>query len=56
MDKIWDRNPSKSEVIGRCGGDEKNEWSHRTNKNLNIKKKEKVLNQKRTFDVSMVTI
>ena len=24
MDKIWDRkNPSKSEVIGRCGGDEK---------------------------------
>ena len=20
MDKIWDRNPSKSEVIGRCGG------------------------------------
>ena len=24
MDKIWDRNPSKSEVIGRCGGDEKN--------------------------------
>jgi len=23
MDKIWDRNPSKSEVIGHCGGDEK---------------------------------
>ena len=23
-DKIWDRNPSKSEVIARCGGDEKN--------------------------------
>ena len=22
MDKIWDRNPSKSEVIGRCDGDE----------------------------------
>ena len=21
MDKIWDWNPSKSEVIGRCGGD-----------------------------------
>ena len=21
MDKIWYRNPSKSEVIGRCGGD-----------------------------------
>ena len=26
MDKIWDRNPSKSEVIGRCGEDEKTEW------------------------------
>jgi len=23
MYKIWDRNPSKSEVIGRWGGDEK---------------------------------
>ena len=23
LDKIWYRNPSKSEVIGRCGGDEK---------------------------------
>ena len=23
MDKIWYRNPSKSEVIGRCDGDEK---------------------------------
>jgi len=26
MDKIWYRKPSKSEVIGRCDGDEKNEW------------------------------
>ena len=25
MDKIWYINPSKSEVIGRCGGDDKNE-------------------------------
>ena len=24
--------PSKSEVIGRCGGDEKTEWPHRTDK------------------------
>ena len=24
MDKIWYRNPWKSEVIGRCGGDKKN--------------------------------
>jgi len=23
MDKIWDGKSSKSEVIGRCGGDEK---------------------------------
>ena len=23
MDNIWIENPSKSEVIGRCGGDEK---------------------------------
>ena len=23
MDKIWVENPSKSEVIGSCGGDEK---------------------------------
>jgi len=23
MDKIWYKNPSKSEVIVRCGGDEK---------------------------------
>ena len=23
MDKIWYRNSSRSEVIGRCGGDEK---------------------------------
>ena len=25
MDKIWYRNPLMSEVIGRCGGDEKTE-------------------------------
>jgi len=28
MDKIWDRNPSKSEVIGRFGGDEKTMNDH----------------------------
>ena len=39
MDKIWYRNPSKSEVIGRCGGDGKNEWPHRTDKKLNAKNK-----------------
>ena len=26
MDKIWDENPWKSEVIGRCGGYEKKGW------------------------------
>jgi len=31
MDKIWDRNPSKSEVIVRCGADEKtNDHAERT--------------------------
>jgi len=30
MDKVWDRNPSKSEVIGRCGRDEKTEWPRGT--------------------------
>jgi len=38
MDKIWSRNPSKSEIIGRCGGDEQNEWSRRTDKSRNLKK------------------
>ena len=28
MDKIWDRTPSKSEVIGHCGGDEKKKIDH----------------------------
>jgi len=38
MDKIWYRNPSKSEAIGRCCGDEKNEWPRRTDKKSNAKK------------------
>ena len=33
--------PSKSEVIGRCGGDEKTEWPRRTDKNRTLKKKKK---------------
>jgi len=32
MDKIWYRNPLKSEVIGRCGGDGKTKWPRRTDK------------------------
>ena len=38
MDKIWYRNPSKSEVIGRFGGDEKTEWPRRTDKSRTLKK------------------
>ena len=36
MDNIWYENPSKSEVIGRCGGDEKTEWLHRTDKSRTL--------------------
>ena len=32
MDKIWDENPLKSEVIGHCGGVEKTEWPCRMQK------------------------
>ena len=38
MDKIWDRNPSKSEVIGRCGGDEKKRMTTQNRKKSNAKK------------------
>ena len=37
MDKIWDRNPSKSEVIGHCGEDEKT--NAHADKKSNAKKK-----------------
>ena len=43
MDKIWDRNPLKSEVIGHCGGDEKTEWPRRTDKCRTLKKTHKKL-------------
>ena len=42
MDKIWDGNPSKSEVIGRCGGDEKTELSLVTDKSRMLKKTKKL--------------
>ena len=41
MDKIWYGNPSKSEVIGRCAGDEKIEGSRSTDKSRTLKKKKK---------------
>ena len=34
-------NPSKSDVIGRCGDDEKNEWPRRTDKSQTLKTKQK---------------
>jgi len=37
MDKIWYRNSSKSEIIGRCGGDEKPEWPRITDKTRTLK-------------------
>ena len=37
MDTISYENPSKSEVIGSCGGDEKNEWPRRTDKSRTLK-------------------
>ena len=41
MDKIWYRNPSKSEVIGRCGREEKTEWPRRTDKSRTLKTNKK---------------
>ena len=37
MDKIWDRNPSKSEVIGRCDGDEWNQMTMQNRQKSNTK-------------------
>ena len=48
MHNIWDRNPWKSEVIGRCGGDEKNERQSRTLKEK-LKKTLQDMNIKLTF-------
>ena len=53
MDKIWYRNPSKSEVIGRCDGDEKNEWPRRTDKKTNAKKIKMLLKISRSVIVSL---
>jgi len=44
MDTIRDVNPSKLEVIGRCGGDEKTQWPRRVDKSQTLKKYTK-LNQ-----------
>ena len=39
MDKIWDKNPSKSEVIGRCGLDEKKRMATQNRQKSNAKKR-----------------
>ena len=38
MDKLWDENPLKSEVIGRCGGDEKKQMTMHNWQKSNLKK------------------
>ena len=48
MDKIWDRNPSKSEVIGRCGGDKKRMTTqNRQKSNDKIQKNKKLTCQEK---------
>ena len=37
MDTIWYKNPSKSEVIGRCGGDEKTRMTTQNRQKSNAK-------------------
>ena len=39
MDKLGYRNPSKSEVIGRCGGDETKRMTTQNRQNSNAKKR-----------------
>ena len=50
MDKIWDRNPSKSEVIGRCGGDEKR-MTTQNRQMVNAKKKKSLLKSFKTKSI-----
>ena len=55
MDKIWYRNPSKSEVICRCGGDEKTECPRRTDKSWMLKKQKNKKNYN-TFQIDYISI
>ena len=53
MDKIWDRNPLKSEVIGRCGGDEKtNDHAEPTIVHAKKKKTSKTINNGKQYTSS----
>ena len=50
MDKIWDRKASKLEVIGRCGGDEKNWMTTQNRQKSKVKKKRKNMIFKKFYD------
>ena len=55
MDKIWDENPSKSEVIGHFGGDEKtNDYAESTkvDRKKRVKKKTQSLRHSCGKDIS----
>ena len=49
MVKLWKRNPSKSEVIGHCGEDEKNRMTTQNRQKSNAKKKEEKKARFETF-------
>ena len=49
--KIWYRNPSKSEVIGRCGGDEKR--PPRTDKSRTLNKNNMIHHYIGVYDSSL---
>jgi len=48
MDKIWYRNPSKWEVIGHCGGDEKKRMTAQNRQKSNAKNKTKKITKTHT--------
>jgi len=52
MDKIWYRNPSKSEVIGRCVGDEKKRMTTQIPQKWNAKSNNKKTTNKNNLMTS----
>ena len=40
------------QVTGNCGGDEKNEWSHRTDKSRTLKNQKKIIKKWQLFHVN----
>ena len=55
MIKSGIENPSKSEVIGRCGGDVKTELPRRIDKSRTLKKHTKKQNKK-ILSISMIVV